>query len=190
MNFPELGNNYSLIIEIVLGVIIAIAITLYFGKKQDRLLKEIRDLTEEQSRLINIMESRRHQRIRWFKNISLKVLQLVKDRYQKLSEAVDNYAKNDSEENLRMIESIASTSLQISVPYAQDVIINREIPNAADYIENPWIIAKLADNLSLIGDGFTTAKNSPIDIANFRESIKLSIEGIDYAIGQISNERD
>jgi hypothetical protein len=52
------------------------------------------------------------------------------------------------------------------------------------------MIAKLADALSLIGNGFKTAKNSPTDIENIKESIKLSVEGLDYAIEQINNERD
>lgn len=84
-----------------------------------------------------------------------------------LSAAVDRYAADESEENHKKIEIIASTSILITAN-AQDLIIKREIPNAPEYIENPWIITKLADALSLIGDGFKTAKNSPTDIENIR----------------------
>jgi hypothetical protein len=98
------------------------------------------------------------------------------------------YAADESEENRKKIENIASTSILITAN-AQDLIIKREIPNAAECIENPWINAKLADALSLIGDGFKTAKNSPTNIENIKESIKLSVEGLDYAIEQINNER-
>lgn len=190
IDFPELGNNYTLITELVVGVIIAVVISIYFGRKQDTVLRKIHELTNQQSKLIDIMESRRRERIRWFKHISLKLLNSVKKRYQMLSEAVDKYIDDPSEENERKIKTIASTSLQITVPSAYDVIVQREIPNAKEYLENPWIIAKLADALSLIGDGFMTAKNSPWDIANIRESIRLSIEGLDFAIEQINNERD
>jgi hypothetical protein len=162
MNLPEFSNTQTLIIEIVTGIIIAFLISVYFGRKQDAILKNIHELTEQQSKLIGIMESRRRERIRWFKHISLTLLNSVKERYKMLSAAVD-----ESEENLKKIESIASTSILITAN-AQDLIIKREIPNAAEYIENPWIIAKLADALSLIGDGFKTAKNSPTDIENIR----------------------
>ena len=84
-----------------------------------------------------------------------------------LSAAVDRYAADESEENHKKIEIIASTSILITAN-AQDLIIKREIPNAPEYIENPWIITKLVDALSLIGDGFKTARNSPTDIENIR----------------------
>ena len=190
MNLPELSNTESLIIELVVGISIAIGISLYFDWKQRSILDKIRKLEEEQSNLINIMESRRKERIRWFKRISLTHLNSVKKRYQMLSTVVDEYAADASEEKENKVKAIASTSLQIIVPSAQDVIIKREIPNATEYIENPWIIAKLADALSLIGGGFATAKNSPRDIANIKESIKLAVEGLDFAIEQITNERD
>jgi hypothetical protein len=190
MILPELSNTESLILELVIGISIAIGISLYFDWKQRSILDKIQRLEEKQSDLINTMESRRRERIRWFKRISLTLLNSVKKRYQMLSEAVDKYVEDPSEENERKIKSIASTSLQITVRSAYDVIVQREIPNAKDYIENPWIIAKLADVLSLIGDGFGTAKNSPTDITNIKESIKLSVDGLDSAIEQITNERD
>lgn len=190
MNLPEFSNTQTLIIEIVAGIIIAFLISVYFGRKQDSVLRNIHDLTDEQSKLIDLMESRRRKRISWFKRNSLTVLDSVKERYQMLSEAMDKYVADQSEENENKIKTIATTSLQITVPYAQDLIIKREIPNAAEYIENPWIIAKLADALSLIGDGFKTAKYSPADIENIRESIKLSVEGLNFIIDQINNERD
>jgi hypothetical protein len=46
----------------------------------------------------------------------------------------DRYAADESEENLKKIESIASTSILITAN-AQDLIIKRDIPNAAEYIE-------------------------------------------------------
>ena len=59
------------------------------------------------------MESRRRERIRWFKHISLTLLNSVKERYKMLSAAVDRYAADESEENLK-IESMASTSILIT----------------------------------------------------------------------------
>ena len=53
-----------------------------------------------------------------------------------LSAAVDRYAADESEENHKKIEIIASTSILITAN-AQDLIIKREIPNAPEYIENP-----------------------------------------------------
>lgn len=190
MNLPEFSNTETLIIEIIAGIIIAILISIYFGRKQDSVLKNIHELTKQQSQLIDIMESRRRERIRWFKHHSLGVLNSVKKQYEILSAAVDKYASDRTEENRKKIEIIASTSLQIPVHHAQDLIINREIPNTTEYIENPWIIAKLVDALSLIGIGFAVAKRSPTDIANIRQSIELTVKDLNFAIDQINNERD
>jgi hypothetical protein len=134
MNLPEFSNTQTLIIEIVAGIIIALLISVNFGRKQDAILKNIHELTEQQSKLIGIMESRRRERIRWFKHISLTLLNSIKERYKMLSAAVDRYAADESEENRKKIESIASTSILITAN-AQDLIIKREIPNAAEYIE-------------------------------------------------------
>jgi hypothetical protein len=190
MILPEFSNTETLIIELSIGLAVAIGLSVYFGKKQNSILKRIQELSEEQSKLIDIMESRRRERIRWFKHHSLGVLNSVKKQYEMLSAAVDKYESDRTEENRKKIEIIASTSLQIPVHHAQDLIINREIPNTTEYIENPWIIAKLADSLSLIGKGFAAAKRSPTDIANIRQSIELTVMDLNFAIDQISNERD
>jgi hypothetical protein len=204
LNFPELGNNFTLMIELIAGIIIAILISVYFHRKQaalsknqDSILKEvntlvskINELTLEQSKLINIMEMRRRNRIRWFKHHSLTVLNSVKKRYQELSDAVDKYVLEENEENRRRIEVIAKGALKLTVPHAVDLITNRDLQIAAEYIESTWIIAKLPDTLMLIGDGFERAKHSPEDILNIKESIKLSVKSLDYAIDQINNERD
>jgi len=191
MILPDIINNTeSLLIEIGLGVLVGFWISKYFDRKQQTLLTKIHDLTAKQSELVNVMEKRRKERIRWFKYHSLTLLKSVKERYKKLSAALDNYVKERSPENLKIIEAIATTSLQLTIPHAQDLIINRELPNAAEYIENPWIIAKLADYLYLMGDAFGMAKNSPSNIANIRDTIDLCVKDIDFAIEQINNERE
>jgi hypothetical protein len=136
MILPELSNTQTLIIEIAAGIVIAVLISVYFGRKQELILGQIRDLTEQQSKLINIMETRRRERIRWFKHHSLTVLNSVKAEYVKLSEALDNYALENNEQNLKKIQSIARIGIS-KVKHAQDLIIIREIPNATEYIQNP-----------------------------------------------------
>jgi len=159
MNFPDLGNNYTLMIELAAGLLLAILISVYFHRKQealsnnqDSILAEvntlvgrINELTFQQSKLINTMEMRRKNRISWFKHHSLGVLNSVKKQYQELSGAVDNYASNQNSENARKIEIIADVSLEMSVPHAQDLIVKRDLPIAAEYIENTWITSKLVE---------------------------------------------
>jgi hypothetical protein len=204
VNIPELSNNYTLLIELVAGVSIAIIISLYFHRKQKALTKnqdsilnevkglvaKINELTLKQSELIYIMETRRRSRISWFKGHSLKVLNSVKKRYEDLSNAVEKYSSEENDENLRAIRIISKGALKMTVPHAIDLIVNRDLPITAEYIESTWIIAKLPDILSLIGDGFATAEQAPTDIQNIRENIKLSLESLDWAISQINNERD
>lgn len=140
LNFPELGNNYTLMFELAAGLIIAILISVYFHRKQESLSKnqnsilaevntlvdKINQLTLQQSKLINTMEMRRKNRISWFKKHSLTVLRSVRKRYEELSTALDNYVSEKTQENERRIQIIAKTSLEVTVHHAVDLITNRD----------------------------------------------------------------
>ena len=191
----DLSNYQSLVIELFSAIFIGALISLYFynrekdlSKNQKEIVEKIKDLTTEQSRLIKIMEERRKDRIRWFKHTSLMLLNSVKERYEKLSDAVDNFEKTDSDGDLKKIEINAKTGI-FSVNYARD-IIDRDLLITAEHLENTRLIAKLPDYLLSIDEGFKMAKRSPMDFENIRESMKESVKNLNSIIDDINSEKE
>jgi hypothetical protein len=158
------------------------------SKNQEEIVEKIKDLTTEQSRLIKIMEERRQKRIRSLKRRLLDPLDSVKKEYEKLK-AVDDYASTSNKETLDQIKNIAEREL-IRFRRIYDYIVDHVIPDAREYIENPWIISELPLYLPLMSQGFQTATETPSEINTVRIHVKLSVDKINEAIDEINKEKE
>lgn len=193
----DLSNNASLVIELVFGIIIGVIISSIFfwrerklSENQEKIVRRIEELTSEQSRLLKNMDEIRKSRIRWFKTDTIMLLRRVKDEYEKLAKALDDYASNGTDENSKQIISIANNALLGWVSFTQYNIKNHLIPDANQFIEKTWVISELPSKIANIGLGFTRALDIPIDVDGIREISNLCVEIIDASIDEINKVRE
>jgi uncharacterized membrane-anchored protein YhcB (DUF1043 family) len=164
-------------------------------REMDKIVKNIDIVTEKQSKVIASIEKRRNNRIEWFTHHSLTVLNSLKKRYEKLYEALEAYQQNKSEANRKHMVSIAKTANRISVNHTI-TLIQRDIHIAIDYINNPWLVAKFPDELTVIGDVFAMVENSfesyfpESEFLDLKEMIVEKISRIQFYIETLQEEKN
>jgi len=162
--------------------------------EMDEVVKRIGNITEQQSEVMKIIEQRRKNRISWFTYHSLGVLSSLKENYEKLYKAIEEYQKDRTDKNKTHMMAVIDSALQISVNHTVS-LIQRDIQIAIDYINNTWLVAKFPDELAMIGYEFGLVKNTLLhtfiydeDLLHSKQMVMEKINRIQFYIDTIRAE--
>lgn len=118
----------------------------------------------------------------------------LRKNYTDLIDRVDEYHKNESQENLRRLASLSKISVTMTLQNLIN-IAERDIDAARDYINNAWLAVKFEDTLRVLGYGvYVQEEHIPFmdswQISEYKNNLLRHIDNIDYYIQTIKDESE
>jgi hypothetical protein len=130
-------------------------------KQQTKTSEEISKLTKEIHNMTSVYSDIREQRIESFKHFTLHNLQRVKDRYNKLLEAMDKYLK--TKDNKKEVLLYANNPTTQSIINIAQMMISFHFQYSKNFIRDINLVRYLEFDLNSLGNEFQEVASFDFD---------------------------